>query len=43
MIWLVLAELLPDARRELDASSLAVWLGGSLVVMSVLQAALLAH
>lgn len=43
MIWLVLAELLPDARRELDPRSLAAWLGGSLVVMSALQAALLAH
>jgi ZIP family zinc transporter len=43
MIWLVLAELLPDARRELDARSLIAWLGGSLVVMSALQAALLAH
>ena len=43
MIWLVLAELLPDARRELDTPSLLAWLGGSLVVMSALQAALLAH
>ncbi len=43
MIWLVLAELLPDARREQDARSLIAWLGGSLVLMSARQAALLAH
>jgi zinc transporter, ZIP family len=43
MIWLVAAELLPDARRELDTPSLLAWLGGALVVMSALQAALLAH
>ena len=43
MIWVVLAELLPDAREELALRSLAVWLGGSLLVMSVLQLALLGH
>jgi ZIP family zinc transporter len=43
MIWLVLAELLPDARAELAPSSLAVWLGGSVLAMSALQAVLLAH
>ena len=43
MIWLVFAELLPDARKELEPSRLAVWLGGSLLVMSLLQFALLGH
>ncbi len=43
MIWLVLAELLPDAREELALPSLVVWLGGSLLVMSLLQLALLGH
>ena len=43
MIWLVFAELLPDARAELETSRLVVWLGGSLLVMSLLQFALLGH
>lgn len=43
MIWLVLADLLPDARKELDTSRLVLWLGGSLLVMSLLQYALLAR
>jgi hypothetical protein len=43
MIWLVFAELLPDAREELALPSLVVWLGGSLLAMSVLQLALLGH
>jgi zinc transporter ZupT len=43
MIWLVVAELLPDARKELALPSLVVWLGGSLLAMSVLQLALLGH
>jgi zinc transporter, ZIP family len=43
MTWLVLAELLPEARAELKAGRLALWLGGSLLVMSLLQLALLGH
>jgi zinc transporter ZupT len=43
MAWLVLTELLPDARSELETRSLVIWLGGSLAVMSGLQAALLTH
>ena len=43
MIWVVLSELLPEARAELSASRLAVWLGGSLLVMSLFQLALLGH
>ena len=43
MIWLVFAELLPDAREELETSGRVVWLGGSLLVMSLLQFALLGH
>jgi len=43
MVWLVLAELLPDARAELDNRSLVLWLGGSLALMSGLQALLLGH
>jgi zinc transporter ZupT len=43
MIWLVLAELLPDARSELEPPRLVAWLGGSLLVMSLLQLALLGH
>jgi zinc transporter, ZIP family len=43
MVWLVLAELLPDARAELDTRSLVRWLGGSLALMSGLQALLLGH
>ncbi len=43
MTWLVLAELLPDARRELSTPRLVVWLGGSLLAMSLFQFALLAH
>jgi zinc transporter, ZIP family len=41
MIWLVFAELLPDARAELPLRALLIWLGGSLAVMSLLQALLL--
>jgi ZIP family zinc transporter len=43
MAWLVLAELLPDARSELETRSLILWLGGSLAAMSVLQLLLLAR
>jgi zinc transporter ZupT len=43
MTWLVLAELLPEARSELKLGRLALWLGGSLLVMSLLQLALLGH
>jgi ZIP family zinc transporter len=43
MIWLVLAELLPDAREELETPRLVAWLGGSLLVMSTLQLVLLGH
>jgi ZIP family zinc transporter len=43
MIWLVLAELVPDARAELETRSLVVWLGGSLLLMSALQAILLGY
>lgn len=43
MTWLVLTELLPDARRELEPPRLVVWLGGSLLAMSLLQLALLGH
>jgi ZIP family zinc transporter len=43
MIWLVFAELLPDARKELDTPRLIAWLGASLLVMSLLQLALLGH
>jgi zinc transporter ZupT len=43
MIWLVLVELLPEARTELSASRLVAWLGGSLLVMSLFQLALLGH
>ncbi|HXZ57813.1 MAG TPA: ZIP family metal transporter [Gaiellaceae bacterium] len=43
MAWLVFTELLPDARAELETRSLVAWLGGSLAVMSGLQAVLLAH
>jgi zinc transporter, ZIP family len=43
MIWLVVAELLPDAREELETPRLVAWLGGSLLAMSVLQLALLGH
>lgn len=43
MIWVVLAELLPEARAELNASRLVLWLGGSLAAMSLLQLALLGH
>lgn len=41
MIWLVFAELLPEARAELRLPRLALWLGGSLLAMSALQLALL--
>ena len=43
MAWLVFSELLPDARAELGRRSLALWLGGSLVAMSLLQTLLLAR
>ena len=43
MTWLVLAELLPEARGELSTGRLVAWLGGSLVAMSLLQLALLGH
>jgi ZIP family zinc transporter len=43
MSWLVFAELLPDARREMRPAALAGWLGGSFVGMSLLQLALLPH
>ena len=43
MTWLVFAELLPDARREMRLATLAGWLGGSFIGMSLLQLALLAH
>lgn len=41
MAWLVVRELIPDARAELDNRRLALWLGSSLVLMSLLQAAFL--
>lgn len=41
MIWLVLVELLPDARKELEPRPLVLWLGGSVLAMSLLQLALL--
>lgn len=41
MIWLVFAELLPEAREELSFGRLALWLGGSLLAMSLFQAVLL--
>jgi zinc transporter, ZIP family len=41
MTWLVFAELVPDARRELTARPFWVWLGGSFAGMSLLQLALL--
>ena len=43
MVWVVLAELLPEARAELSASRLGMWLGGSLLAMSIFQLALLGH
>jgi zinc transporter ZupT len=43
MTWLVLVELLPEARRELSLGRLTAWLGGSLLAMSLLQLALLGH
>ena len=43
MTWLVFAELLPDAREEMQPRALAVWLGGSFAGMSLLQLALLAR
>jgi zinc transporter, ZIP family len=43
MVWLVFRELLPEARAELRLSRLALWLGGSLAAMSLLQLALLVH
>jgi zinc transporter ZupT len=41
MVWLVFAELIPDARAELRPRTLLAWLGGSLAAMSLLQALLL--
>ena len=41
MTWLVLAELVPDARKELGPRSLIPWLVASFVGMSLLQLALL--
>ena len=41
MTWLVLAELVPDARKELGPRSLIPWLMASFVAMSLLQLALL--
>ena len=43
MVWLVVAELLPDARAELDTRSLLIWLGGSLGLMAGFQALLLGY
>jgi zinc transporter, ZIP family len=43
MIWLVVTELLPDARAELDTRSLITWLGGSLALMAGFQALLLGY
>jgi ZIP family zinc transporter len=43
MVWLVLVELVPDARDELHASRFALWLGGSFTLMSLLQFLLLAR
>lgn len=43
MIWVVLSELLPEARAELSAGRLTVWLSGSLLAMSLFQLALLGH
>jgi zinc transporter ZupT len=37
MVWLVFAELLPDAREELPLPRLAAALGLSLAAMSALQ------
>jgi zinc transporter, ZIP family len=41
MTWLVLAELVPDAHKELGPRSLIPWLMASFVAMSLLQLALL--
>jgi zinc transporter ZupT len=41
MTWLVLAELVPDARKELGVRGLTPWLAVSFVAMSLLQLALL--
>jgi ZIP family zinc transporter len=43
MTWLVLAELLPDARKELRPRALIPWLAASFIGMSLLQLALLAR
>src|SRR4249919_3186287 len=43
MIWLVVTELLPDARAELDTRSLLIWLGGSFGLMAGFQALLLGY
>jgi zinc transporter, ZIP family len=43
MTWLVLAELLPEARAELSLGRLAGWLALSALAMSLLQVALLVH
>jgi zinc transporter, ZIP family len=42
MAWLVFAELVPDARAELDRRTFALALGVSLLAMSALQAVFLA-
>lgn len=42
MAWLVFAELVPDARAELDRRTFAFALGSSLAAMSALQAVFLA-
>jgi zinc transporter, ZIP family len=41
MLWVVFAELLPDARAELQPRTLLGWVSGSLAAMSLLQALLL--
>jgi ZIP family zinc transporter len=43
MTWLVLAELVPDARKELGVRGLVPWLAVSFAGMSLLQLALLAR
>jgi hypothetical protein len=42
MTWLVFAELIPEARREVDARLLWLSLGASAAAMSALQLAFLA-
>jgi zinc transporter, ZIP family len=43
MVWLVLVELVPDARSELDGRALALWLGASVATMTALQLLFLAR